>query len=208
MSILYYVHDPMCSWCWGFRATWQQVTTQLPKELAIHYLVGGLAPDSNEPMPLDMQRNLPKIWQTIQEKIPGTKFNYDFWTKCQPRRSTYIACRAVLAAKTLDKDKEYMMIQGIQEAYYLNAKNPSDIDTLEYVAVSIGLDKEEFSTLLSSQEIEQQLHADINKSQQIGANGFPSLVMEIGKGANQRYQYIPVDYNNADRLRDNILALL
>ncbi|MFT6977114.1 MAG: putative protein-disulfide isomerase, partial [Shewanella psychromarinicola] len=21
-TTLYYVHDPMCSWCWGYRPTW------------------------------------------------------------------------------------------------------------------------------------------------------------------------------------------
>ena len=36
------------------------------------------------------------------------------------------------------------MIFAIQQAYYLNAKNPSDIDVLTECAVSIGLDADTF----------------------------------------------------------------
>ena len=208
MPILYYVHDPMCSWCWGFRRTWEKVQSQLPETLEVNYLVGGLAPDSDQIMPQDLQNKLPQIWQTIQAKIPGTEFNYDFWTKCQPRRSTYPACRAVLTAKSLDASKEEAMIVGIQQAYYLKAQNPSDLDTLEDVAESIGLNKADFTKTISSQAIQNQLVHDIHKGQRIGANGFPSLVMQLGEGSNTQFQYIPIDYNNASSIVENVTALI
>jgi putative protein-disulfide isomerase len=28
-NILYYVHDPMCSWCWGFETTRQKIFDEL-----------------------------------------------------------------------------------------------------------------------------------------------------------------------------------
>ena len=43
-------------------------------------------------------------WKRIQEVIPGTKFNYDFWTLCEPKRSTYPSCRAVICAKNQNPD--------------------------------------------------------------------------------------------------------
>lgn len=59
-STLYYVHDPMCSWCWGYHPVWQQLQQMLaqqwPTQLTIRYLVGGLAADSDQPMPLEQQR--------------------------------------------------------------------------------------------------------------------------------------------------------
>ena len=67
-------------------------------KLSIEYKVGGLAPDSDEPMPLDMQQFLQQTWHRIEQQL-GTKFNHDFWHTAQPRRSTYPACRAVLVAK-------------------------------------------------------------------------------------------------------------
>ena len=50
-KILYYAHDPMCSWCWAFRPSMDALIEKLPKEINVIRLLGGLAPDSDIPMP-------------------------------------------------------------------------------------------------------------------------------------------------------------
>ena len=112
-------------------------------------IVGGLAPDSDQPMPAELQEKLPKAWRSIHELL-GTEFNFDFWTECKPRRSTYPACRAVLAAGNQGKYDE--MIDAIQRAYYLRAMNPSDLETLEALAEELGLDAERFAAEIRSAE--------------------------------------------------------
>ncbi len=47
---LIYVHDPMCSWCFGFAKVYQQLTEQLPENIEFIRLLGGLAPDTVEIM--------------------------------------------------------------------------------------------------------------------------------------------------------------
>ncbi len=192
--ILYYVHDPMCSWCWGFSPTWQKIRTALQNEVEIKYLLGGLAPDSNEEMPASMQRDIAGYWKKIQQHIPGTEFNYDFWQKCSPRRSTYPACRAVIAARKQNPEIELAMIEAIQKAYYLNAQNPSNDETLIALAESLKLDKKQFADDLNSGETQQQLEKEMIFARQIGARGFPSMILE----KDGHYQYIPLDYNNPE----------
>ncbi|MEM7193668.1 MAG: DsbA family protein [Pseudomonadota bacterium] len=179
-STLIYVHDPMCSWCWGFRPTLDAVTESVPNEIVVTRLVGGLAPDSDDPMPVSMQDYLQQTWRAIQHRIPGTEFNFDFWTHCEPRRSTYPACRAVIAARLIDRDSEARMIDGIQRAYYLKAQNPSDIDTLVSVAESINLDAERFRELLQSDKVERLLQDELTLVRRMGVGGFPSLVLQVG----------------------------
>ncbi|WP_370690724.1 hypothetical protein [Methylicorpusculum sp.] len=104
--------------------------TGLPGNMVTKRMLGGLAPDTDQPMPAEMQVKLKGIWQKIQQTLPGTAFNFDFWTVCTPRRSTYAACRAVIAARNQDFSKEEAMILAIQQAYYLDAKNPADLYTL------------------------------------------------------------------------------
>ncbi len=104
--------------------------TGLPENVIAQRILGGLAPDTDQPMPLEMQTKLKGIWQKIQQVVPGTEFNFDFWEKCSPRRSTYQACRAVIAARNQDPANEEAMILAIQHAYYLEAKNPADLSTL------------------------------------------------------------------------------
>lgn len=96
---LYYFHDPMCSWCWAFSPLWNEIVKGLPDHVMAKRVLGGLAPDTDQPMPADMRDKIKGIWQTIQQTVPGTPFNFEFWEKCTPRRSTYPACRAVIAAR-------------------------------------------------------------------------------------------------------------
>ncbi|WP_392353214.1 DsbA family protein [Pseudoalteromonas sp. PB2-1] len=189
MAKLIYVYDPMCSWCWGYRETWLKLKEALGDKLAIEYKVGGLAPDSDEPMPEDMQQFLQQTWQRIEQQL-GTKFNHNFWLSTQPRRSTYPACRAVLVARQYNKELE--MLYAIQKAYYLNAQNPSDISTLANLAEQIGLAKNTFITEIQSEKINSLLMNEINEVRSLPVQGFPSLVIE-NKGI---YHAVPINYQD------------
>ncbi len=177
---LIYAHDPMCSWCWGFAETWQRLTEQLADGLPITRLLGGLAPDSDEPMPESMQSMLQQTWQHIEQVIPGKHFNFDFWTKCKPRRSTYPACRAVLAAREQGDEYDGLMTNRIQQAYYQQARNPSDNITLIELAADIGLDADRFAVQLTAGTTHQNLLDEISTTRSMGINGFPSVVVEEG----------------------------
>ena len=201
---LYYVHDPMCSWCWAFRPVWQALKEQLPSSVSITYLLGGLAPDTHLPMELGMQHHIQRHWHTIQNAVPGTRFNFEFWQACSPRRSTYPACRAVIAARLQAASKEDAMILAIQQAYYLQARNPSDDKVLVACAESLDLDMERFESDLNAPESEQQLMHEIRLSRSIGADGFPSLIVEK-EGS---YQAIDLDYGDEKGMLDRFLNLL
>ena len=144
MAHVYYVHDPMCSWCYAFAPTWERIAAAMPPGFDVALLVGGLAPDSDVPMPAEMRARIEQTWRRIQTIVPGTEFNFEFWTRNTPRRSTYPACRAVLAAKHFDPALEAPMIAAIQRAYYREARNPSDLETLSTLAAELGVDREAF----------------------------------------------------------------
>ncbi len=193
-ATLYYVHDPMCSWCWGFSNVWQAIRAKLPNNINVQLIVGGLAPDSNVPMPKPMQNTLQQTWQHIEQVIPGTEFNHQFWSLNTPRRSTYPSCRAVIAAKAQSADFETPMIKAIQQAYYLEAKNPSDDSTLIELASKIGCDADHFTQALNSEDTQHILMSQIQFARMLGAQGFPSLIVETDAG-----QRLPIafDYNDA-----------
>lgn len=203
-SDLLYFHDPMCSWCWAFRPVFTALRAQLPETLTLRKIVGGLAPDNDQPMPADMRARLKSTWQTIQSTVPGTRFNFQFWETGAPRRSTYNACRAVLAAARLSPAHEDPMIEAIQHAYYLDARNASDIDTLTDLAVRIGLDRERFTAELKGAAVQTQLQDEVDFARRAPIQGFPSLVVRTGT------QLIPVDidYRSAEPMRRQIEAIL
>ena len=194
-NTLYYIHDPMCSWCWAFWPTWLKVLSELPCHINVSYLLGGLAPDSNLPMPLETQKYVRDNWIKIQKVVPGTEFNYDFWTLNEPRRSTYLSCRAVISAKKQHPNFEVLMTEGIQKAYYLNAQNPSNEDTLIKIAQDIGLNKDTFKADLKSTEVNNLLLDQIEMIKTMPISGFPSLVLvEVGLLKRIKIDYLESNY--------------
>ena len=170
----------MCSWCYAFRPSLTQLLEALPKEIEVIRLLGGLARDSDVPMPDETRAYVIDNWQRIEKYVPDTKFNYDFWTKCKPRRSTWSACRAVIAARQQGSEFDVAMTHAIQNAYYLQARNPSDASTLIELAEELGLDKNKFSDDLKSPETDETLQQEIKQSRLLGLNNFPSLLFVDG----------------------------
>ena len=134
----------MCSWCWAYKPTWQKIVTKLPQSLNVEYLLGGLAPDNDNPMSPETRNFVMDNWRRVQDKVPATEFNYEFWRLNRPKRSTYIACRAVISARIQNPKFERAMIDAIQYAYYLNAQNPSEEIVLFDLADNIGLNVQAF----------------------------------------------------------------
>jgi len=192
----------MCSWCWAFKPTWHKVLKELPSRIKIYYLLGGLAPDSDLPMPLETQKYVQDNWVKIQKNVPGTEFNYDFWTLNEPRRSTYISCRAVIAAKKQHPDFEVLMTERIQKAYYLNALNPSNKDTLINIAQDIGLNEDLFKEDLKSSEVNDLLLDQIHTTRTMPISGFPSLVLVKEKNLKR----INIDYLNSNYIINQIIT--
>jgi putative protein-disulfide isomerase len=187
---LYYVHDPMCSWCWAYRPTLEKLRRQIPEDVTWQNLLGGLAPDNPEPMPPETRQMIQGHWRRIQQEL-GTEFNFDFWELCEPRRSTYIACRAVLAAGGQGKEEE--MILAIQEAYYLRAMNPSEEQVLLNLAAALGLDARRFSRDLNSDATDRELQVQIMQSRAWPVSGFPSLLLQTAGSVHT----LPLDYRDA-----------
>lgn len=203
-AVLYYMHDPMCSWCWGFRPVWDQVQDALQDKVQIQYVLGGLAPDTDQPMSESMQINIRDNWKKIQQEIPGTEFNYDFWSVCQPRRSTYPSCRAVIACKMQQPELEKEMILAIQQAYYLQARNPSDEDVLIQLAVEIGLSANYFINDLRSGKCQSELESELLLTRKLYVSSFPALVLSQGIVDTA----IPIDYNNSDNIIKQLFQTL
>lgn len=186
-AILYYIHDPMCSWCWGYRPTWLKLRAALPDKVRVENLLGGLAPDTDQPMPVEMQQAIAGHWQKIQSLL-GTDFNFDFWTRCQPRRDTYKASRAVIVAARQGLEED--MIYAIQRAYYIRAMNPSEPEILVQLAGELGMDKVTFKSALVSEDTEKEFRRVRHQARRLGVRSFPSLVLKTAEGINP----IKLDY--------------
>lgn len=190
----------MCSWCYAFATVLGKIESKLPNDLVLRKIVGGLAPDSNEPMPIILRNSIRAAWMNIETTVSDIHFNYKFWDENQPLRSTYPACRAVLAAKKQSAVFENKMIKKIQWAYYQNAENPSLDSTLIACAQKIGVDMAVFKNDFKGQFIEKELQAEIMFARELGVASYPSLVLQN----NEKLIEIAIDYNDSSNILNQI----
>lgn len=188
-AILYYIYDPMCSWCWGFRPVWEEVRAELSGQLRIVYVLGGLAPETEAPMPPAMREQLQETWQRIHVMC-DVPFNFEFWSRNTPRRSTYPACKACLVAR--EYGHELAMYHRIQHFYYLEAGNPSLYENLSTLAAELGMPASAFDQRIHSAAIEEAFRQERMFAEQLGAQGYPSLVLAVGDA----YRFIEHSYTD------------
>jgi len=201
---LFYIYDPMCSWCYAFEASWRRLQSRLPERVQVTYVLGGLAPDTNEPMPEDLRVMIRQTWQRIEKTIPEVHFNYAFWARNTPVRSTYPACRAILAARKQRTVAGIEMRREIQKAYYLNALNPAKSETLIQCAREIGLDVVLFAADLTSADIRVALEDDLRLAGALNAFAFPSLRFQY----QEKLHPIHVDYINDEKMLNEIEIIM
>ncbi len=154
-------------------------------------------------MPESLRSIIQANWRKIERTIPHIQFNYEFWEKNKPIRSTYPSCRAVLAAKKQKLVFENKMIQQIQTEYYKNAENPALNITLYNCAKQIGLNSELFRKNFTSQAIDDELHQQIEFTRELGVTSYPSLSLEI----NKQVLPIKIDYNDEQCMLNQIIQL-
>jgi putative protein-disulfide isomerase len=194
----------MCSWCYAFNSSLTQLHKNLPTSVRIQYLLGGLAADTTEPMPIGLQETIQKIWRQIENTIPNIQFNYDFWKLNIPFRSTFPACRAILAARKQDSRFETKIIHAIQKAYYQHAKNPSLQTTLQECAIEAEVNSIKFIKDLGSIGIEDELQSEIKLTRSLGIRSCPSLCLLY----NEQQFLITIDYLNHQTMIDKINNIL
>ncbi len=170
---LLYVMDPMCAWCYGFGVELEAFLQKHPS-LKVDWIMGGLAPRTNNPMDIKLQETISGYWYEIEKRTRVT-FNHDFWRVNTPYRSTYPACCAVISAEILKEGSTQAMVKAIQSAYYQEAKNPSLEETLITCASSIGLDEKEFLKVLRSEETQQHFQEHLDMTYRLQARAFPAL---------------------------------
>ncbi len=108
----------------------------------------------------------------------------------------------MIAARWQGQEEE--MINALQEAYYLNAKNPSDVEVHLELAADLGLDVAQFTNDLASKKLEAAFNEELNFARSLPISGFPSMVLLH----NEQAYVIPLDYKDCRGAIDAITDII
>lgn len=174
---LLYVMDPMCSWCWGFAPVADALVEQARAAgLPLHLVVGGLRTGSAALEP-SARRYILEHWQAVKDTT-GQSFRFDGALPDGFVYDTEPACRAVVAARSLDPDIAWRLVKDIQQAFYLEGRDVTQASVLAELAENAGLPKIEFAEAFDSAEQLAATASDFSWVQDLGIAGFPTLLAE------------------------------
>ncbi len=84
---------------------------------------------------------------------------------------------ALIAEKYAESQgKGKVFHEAVMHAYWQQARDISDINLLQEIAASVGLDTENFSSSLENPEFDAEVSADIDLARQYRLDGVPALV--------------------------------
>ncbi|KFF74654.1 DSBA oxidoreductase [Chryseobacterium sp. P1-3] len=178
--------DIMCPFCYIGKNNFEQALQQLPFKEAVEVewksfqLDPGLDPEKtqNTIQYFKEKKGFPEaqasqmISQVAQMgKGAGIDFNFEKALIT----NTFSAHRLLHLAKKYNLSNE--MEEALFIAHFIDGKNVGDTDVLVALAENLGIDKEEARKVVSSEELDYEVHQDIQEARNNGISGVPFFVL-------------------------------
>ena len=178
--LLWYVADPMCSWCWGFSPVIEAVREAYHDRLKIALVLGGLRPGTLTPMTAAARDDILHHWHQVHERT-GQPFQFNGALPEGFIYDTEPASRAVVTVGGLDPSTIFAMFKAIQSAFYAAGRDVTQTAVLAELAAGLGIDAAAFLAAFDSDAARARTQAHFTQARKAGAHGFPTLILQRGE---------------------------
>lgn len=178
---LWYIADPMCSWCWGFSPVIEAIRREYGDRLKIELLLGGLRPGTKDPMPSTQREAILHHWLAVH-RMTGQPFQFKGAMPAGFIYDTEPASRSVVAVSMINSDTIFSFFKAVQSAFYVEQRDVTTAVVLTRLAVDAGLDAYHFLQVFESDIAKSQTLGHFQKARQWGVHGFPTVIMQDATG--------------------------
>jgi len=176
---LWYVADPMCSWCWGFSPVVERIRQEYGDRLRMELLLGGLRAGTKTPMLSQQREEILHHWHAVQHAT-GQPFSFEGAMPEGFIYDTEPASRAIVAASRISPDAVFPFLKTIQSAFYVDQQDVTRQEILERLAVVAELDAQLFSQVFESETVKELTLTHFRQARQWGVHGFPAVIGQKG----------------------------
>ncbi|WP_052184104.1 DsbA family protein [Psychroserpens sp. Hel_I_66] len=200
---IFYIGDPMCSWCWGISPQVNALKRFANQQhINMELIMGGLRPGGGQEWDAKFKSFLKHHWQEVNKRS-GQPFNMDLLDKEVFHYDTEPACRAVITVRTVSPEKTLPFYELVQYYFYAESKDPKQLDFYKPICEKLDIDFTAFSEKFTSQTMKDATRADFIKTRELGVNGFPSIVYR----KKDKFYTIARGYTEFDDIKKTILKL-
>jgi putative protein-disulfide isomerase len=202
---IYYVMDTMCGWCYGFSDVITKIQEKYKDIYDFSILPGGMWVDENVKIINDSLGDYIKGHNIRIEELTGKKFGEGFNKNILGNNNIVLdslpGAKAVVLIQRLKKDTTFTFLKKIQEAFFIEGKDPNNLETYTEIAESFGISKEVFKKEFSSEALTKETAEYFNMVALMGALSFPTVILVEG----DKGRVISQGYSNFEEL-DQILS--
>jgi len=173
VKIIYFT-DPICSSCWGIEPQLRKLKLEYGNFIEVEYRMGGLLADwsynsGGISKPSDVAHHWDEVSIYYDMPIDG-----DVWIE-DPLSSSYPPSIAFKAAQIQDNEKAILFLREIREMVFLQKKNITKWEYLEFAAKKVGLDIVKFKADYEG-KAKELFEEDLKLAKALGVRGFPTLI--------------------------------
>ena len=182
---VWWVSDPLCSWCWGMASDFAQVRAALAGRVQFDLLLGGINVQAVTPLSLQAQAGLlprfQEIWHRVAH-VTGQTFAMRF-----PAEDTFVynslpQCRAVAALRKQLGRAPFAYLHALQSAFFVDARDTSSLLVMAELAACEGVAPEDFLTALNDPELDAALALEMQIARGYGTTALPTVLVETEHG--------------------------
>ncbi len=174
---LYFVLDPMCSWCWGFAPVVDAVREAFGERYTMSLVMGGLRGKGDLLWDHAAKAHLRQQWQNVAAKT-GQPFDETLLYKAHFEYDTTPACKAVVTVRELlGESAAFTYLHAIEHAFYAQGIDITNPRLLQGYYEQLFGNSGKFAFFFLSERAEVLTEHDFAKARSMGANSFPSVVL-------------------------------
>lgn len=179
--ILWYIADPMCSWCWGFAPIVKAIRLNYSENFKIKLVMGGLRPGTKLAMASEQRAEILSHWKAVNRKT-GQPFSFEGAMPEGFIYDTEPSCRGVVAMALINPELSFSLLESIQFSFYVEQKDVTNPKILAQLADKIGVDMDSFLQVFESDEAKNKVSIHFNKVHRWGVNSFPTVAVQNATG--------------------------
>ncbi|WP_025042238.1 DsbA family protein [Nitrosospira briensis] len=196
---LWYVADPMCSWCWGFSPVIEVIQREYGGRFEVELLLGGLRPGAKQPMLPTQREQILHHWRAVQQRT-AQPFRFE---GAMPEGFVYDtepASRGVVAVSLINREAIFSFFKMVQSAFYVEQQDVTNPIVLSQLAARVGIDAQQFGQAFESDIAKRLTLEHFQKASQWGVHGFPTVIGQSGAD----YRLLNTGYCSLDELRPKL----
>ena len=179
--ILWYIADPMCSWCWGFAPIVKAIRLNYSEHLKIEPVMGGLRPWTKLEIASEQRAEILSHWKAVNRRT-GQPFSFEGAMPEGFIYDTEPSCRGVAAMALINPELVFSLLESIQFSFYVEQKDVTNPRILAQLAGKIGIDMDSYLQVFESDEAKNKVSIHFNKVRRWGVNSFPTVAVQNAAG--------------------------